>query len=132
MKYLLDTNVCVDTMRGNKQVSDRLASISPADCAVSSVTSYELMTGARRSSNPERETKKVQHFLAVVQVLPFDQKAGDEAARIRHVLERAGMKIGPYDVLLAGQACALGLVLVTANTGEFSRVANLQLEDWRR
>lgn len=131
MIRLLDTNVCVDTLRGHARVCERMAAVSPADCAVSSVTSYELMTGACRSSQPEREKKKVAQFLAAIHVLPFDRAAGDEAARLRHELERAGNKIGPYDVLIAGHALAVGLTLVTANTREFTRISGLRLEDWR-
>ena len=131
MIRLLDTNVCVDTLRGHAQVCARMAAVSPSECAVSSVTSYELMTGACRSAHPEREKKKVHQFLAAIQVLPFDRAAGDEAARLRHGLESAGTKIGPYDVLIAGHAVAMRLMLITANTREFSRIAGLRLEDWR-
>jgi tRNA(fMet)-specific endonuclease VapC len=131
MIRLPDTNVCVDTLRGHPRVCARLAATSPADCAVSSITSYELMTGACRSAQPEREKKKVQQFLAAIHVLPFDRAAGDEAARLRHELESAGTKIGPYDVLLAGHALASSLTLITANTREFARIAGLRLEDWR-
>jgi len=50
---------------------------------------------------------------------------------IRAALAVAGTPIGPYDVLIAGQALARGLVLVTHNVGEFSRVGGLLIEDWQ-
>ncbi len=49
---------------------------------------------------------------------------------MRAALERAGAPIGPYDVLIAGQARRRGAVLVTASTGEFARVPGLRTEDW--
>ena len=49
---------------------------------------------------------------------------------IRAALAAAGTPIGPYDVLIAGQAVARGLTLITHNTREFQRVENLRIEDW--
>jgi tRNA(fMet)-specific endonuclease VapC len=64
-------------------------------------------------------------------ILPFDASAAIESARIRAHLESQGQMIGPYDVLLAAQARSMGLTLVSANTGEFSRVPGLGLENWQ-
>ena len=71
-------------------------------------------------------------LLKTIRTLPFDSAAAREAARIRAELESQGCPIGPYDVLLAGHALAAGLILVSANTAEFSRVAGLAVENWRR
>lgn len=69
-------------------------------------------------------------FLGTVHQLPFETEAAKEAGRVRAVLESKGQMIGPYDILLAGQALANSLILVTANAGEFSRVPGLTLENW--
>jgi tRNA(fMet)-specific endonuclease VapC len=131
MSHLLDTNVCVDVLKGHPQVCARLEAISPADCAISAVTAFELVTGVRRCSQPERERKKLEKLFAVIAVLPFDAAAADEAARVRHELEIAGQKIGPHDLLIAGQALSARLVLVSNNTREFARIPALRLVDWR-
>lgn len=81
----------------------------------------------RRSS----QRAKVNLLLATVQELVFDSQAAREAGRIRALLEAQGQMIGPYDILLAGQGVAAGLTVVTANTGEFSRVPALSLENWQ-
>jgi len=131
MSCLLDTNVCVDALKGHPRVCPRLEAISPADCAISSVTAFELANGVLRCRQPERERKKLERLFALVAVLPFDLAAANEAARVRHVLEMAGQKIGPYDLLIAGQALSAHLTLVTNNTREFSRIPSLLLSDWR-
>ncbi|MFZ5496893.1 MAG: type II toxin-antitoxin system VapC family toxin [Verrucomicrobiota bacterium] len=131
MTWLLDTNVCVDLLKGHPQVAARVEAVSPADCAVSSVTVFELAAGIRRCAQPERERKKIARLLAVVTVLPFDLKAAEEAARIRHELEAGGQKIGPYDLLIAGQALSASRTLISHNTREFSRIPGLRLADWR-
>ncbi|MGH7081033.1 MAG: PIN domain-containing protein [Acetobacteraceae bacterium] len=63
-------------------------------------------------------------------VLEFDQEDAREAGEIRAALASAGTPIGPYDVLIAGQARARDLILITRNVGEFSRVRGLRIEDW--
>jgi tRNA(fMet)-specific endonuclease VapC len=131
MSYLLDTNVCVDVLKGHPNVCAHLQMLSPAECAISAITAFELATGVRRCSQPERERKKLEKLFAVVAVLPFDAAAADEAARIRQELESAGQKIGPFDLLIAGQALSTRLILVSNNTREFARIASLRLSDWR-
>lgn len=131
MSFLLDTNVCVDVLKGHPQVCARLEEVSPSDCAISSVTAFELAVGVKRCSQPERERKKLEKLFAVIAVLPFDQVAADSAAAVRHELETAGRKIGPYDLLIAGQALGSKRTLVSHNTREFSRISALQLIDWR-
>lgn len=46
-------------------------------------------------------------------------------------MERLGQSIGHNDLLIAAHARSLGATLVTNNTGEFSRVPDLAVEDWR-
>jgi tRNA(fMet)-specific endonuclease VapC len=65
------------------------------------------------------------------EIVAFDAQAAMHAASIRALLEKAGMPIGAYDTLIVGQALALGLILITHNTREFRRVANLTIEDWQ-
>jgi tRNA(fMet)-specific endonuclease VapC len=72
----------------------------------------------------------MDELFATVEVLPFGAEEARLAARTRHSLEQAGSPIGPFDVLIAGHALSAGLVLVTNNTREFSRVKGLGIEDW--
>jgi tRNA(fMet)-specific endonuclease VapC len=131
MRYLLDTNTCIAAMRQHAGVLAHLQSLSPRDCAISTITSYELFTGVAKCANPAQEQSKVDLLLATMAELPFSADAARETARIRADLESRGVSIGPYDLLLAGQAIAAGLMLVTHNTSEFARVTALSLEDWQ-
>jgi tRNA(fMet)-specific endonuclease VapC len=118
-------------MRNHPRVVLRMAAVAAGDCAISTITRYELFTGVERCANPAKERAKVELLLKTVHEVPFESGAAREAARIRALLESQGQPIGPHDVLLAGQALALSLTLVTANTKEFSRVPGLVLEDWQ-
>ena len=131
MRYLLDTNTCVDVMRNQRNVVNRMSGVAPGDSVISTITSYELYTGIAKCASPDKEQAKVDLLLRTVIELPFDQTAAREAGRIRGLLESRGEMVGPYDVLLAAHALAAGLILVTANTNEFQRVPGLTVENWR-
>lgn len=131
MQYLLDTNACIAAMKNHPSVISRMSAIAPSECAVSTVTVYELYTGVEKCADPSRERSKVTRLLGTISEIGFDTQAAKEAAVIRARLEALGQMLGPYDILLAGQAKAAGLRLVTHNTAEFARVAGLTLEDWQ-
>lgn len=130
MKVMLDTNVCIALMRGHPEAVKHLTRFSPEDCAISSVTSYELFTGVEKAREPRRESSKVQRLVSVVRVVAFDEVAAQHAAQIRVGLEKTGQTCGPYDLLLAGHARSLGWLFATNNVREFSRVSGLLIEDW--
>jgi len=130
MKVLPDTNACIAVRCGHERAVARMAGVAPGDCVVSVVTVYELFTGNAKCRESERERAKVLRFLATVRVAAFDDAAARRAAQVRADLETAGKTCGPYDLLLAGHALALGVAIATNNVAEFSRVSGLQVEDW--
>ncbi len=129
-RYLLDTNTCIAVMRNHPRAVGRISAEAPGDCAISTITAYELYTGVEKCAKPAQEQAKVDLLLQTVIVMAFESAAAREAARIRALLESQGQPIGPYDLLLAGQALADSLIMVTSNTREFSRVPGLPLQDW--
>ena len=130
MKYLLDTDTCIGVLRQRPGMVQRLSALAPTDCAISMVTVYELYCGLAKAQDPARERQKVERFVSAVIELPLDRAAAESAAVIRGDLERTGKTIGPYDLLIAGQAISSGLTLVTNNTQEFQRVKGIALQVW--
>ena len=130
MTRLLDTDACIGVLRQKPGMVQRLSQLPPADVAVSMVTVYELFCGVENAQDPAKERQKVERFISVIAELPLDRASAQTAARIRVELERQGTPIGPYDLLIAGQALANGFTLVTNNTSEFQRVTGLKLESW--
>jgi tRNA(fMet)-specific endonuclease VapC len=132
MKYLLDTDAFSDIVRSVPNVVARFSSVTPSLVSVSTVTLNEIEFGRRR--HPERASRyeaKIEVLLEDMRPLPFDNEDAYATGQLRAVLSKAGTPIGPYDVMIAGTALARGLIVVTANTREFSRVADLQIENWR-
>ncbi len=130
MKVLLDTNICIALMKGREKAVRRLQTLQPSDCVISTVTSYELLTGVLKCQNPTREREKVLRLMSLVHALPFDDAAADKAAEVRAHLESIGKVCGPYDMLLAGHALSRQLRVATNNVGEFTRIPGLVVEDW--
>lgn len=131
MRYLLDTCILSQFMRGNPGVLERLKSTPPEWIAVSTVTCMEVEYGLRL--NPQRAAKLrpvIEPLLDAVHILPYSREDADATAAIRAILKQSGMPIGPYDMMLAGCAKHRGLVFVTDNTKEFQRVDGLLLENW--
>jgi tRNA(fMet)-specific endonuclease VapC len=128
--HLLDTDTCIGVLRQRPGFVQRLSQVAPADCAVSMVTVYELFSGLAKAQNPAKERQKIERFVSTIVELPLDRAGAEAAANIRAALERQGTTIGPYDLLIAGQAVASGLTLVTNNVREFQRVGGLKLESW--
>lgn len=130
MTHLLDTDTCIGVLRQHPGMVQRLSQIAPTDCAVSMVTVYELFCGLAKARHPAKERQKVERFVSAIIELPLDRPGAEAAAGIRAELERQGASIGPYDLLIAGQAVASGLTLVTNNVREFQRVSGIRLESW--
>ncbi len=132
MTYLLDTNVCIDYLRGRAiEVRMRLESVLPDDIVLCSIVKAELFHGAMKSANPSISLANQQPFISQFISLPFDDSAAEQYGILRARLEKQGLLIGPNDLLIASIAIANNVTLVTHNTGEFSRVPGLQMEDWQ-
>jgi tRNA(fMet)-specific endonuclease VapC len=133
MKYLLDTNACVDYLNGRfPRLTKRIQQSAPSDLAISSVAVAELRYGAEKSTQGQRNHERLDVFLSDVPCVDFDSGAALVYGRVRAVLERRGMVIGPYDLQIAAHALSLDLVLVSDNVREFRRVEGLKVENWRR
>lgn len=133
MNRLLDTNVCIDVLRGRKKVVDHLASCSPKKCFISVITEFELFQGAERAPAAYRndERVKVSRFVAAVQRLPFDSECARSAARINAELLNHGTPVSITDVFIAASGLRHGWAVVTNNIRDFQRIDGLVLEDWR-
>ena len=129
MKYLLDANAVIGLLGGNAGLLAQVHQHVPEDFGVSAIAAHELFYGAYKSQRRAQNLARIDGLQFVV--LEFDQEDARQAGEVRAALAAAGTPIGPYDVLIAGQARARGLILVTHNTGEFSRVGGLDVEDWQ-
>ncbi len=131
MTYLLDTNTCIKFLNGQSDsIRHRIESLNPDDLVLCAVVKAELLYGAAKSSRPAENLSKLHHFFARFVSLPFDDSAAVAYGVIRARLEKAGLPIGPNDMLIAAIAVSGDRILVTHNRREFGRVEDLRFEDW--
>ncbi len=128
MKFLLDTNAVIALLKGNRLFLDRLRAFQPSDFGMPSIVHHELCFGAYKSKRVAANLQNV-HSLQF-DVIPISKSDAERSAEIRASLQAKGTPIGAYDVLIAGQAVARSLTLITHNVSEFGRIENLTFEDW--
>lgn len=131
MTYMLDTNICIYAIKNKpEQVLRQLKANLQYGLCISAITLAELEHGVEKSTSPEKNTVALMQFLAILDVLPFDDAAASEYGKICAYLQKQGTPIGTMDMLIAGHAKAEGLILVTNNVREFERVPDLEIENW--
>ena len=131
--YLLDTCIVIAALKGEpRALLNRLADIAPSRLHLSSMVLAELYAGSEKSRDPAAHTADITDLTQGMTPLPFDADCAQAYGRIRAALERKGANIGPMDLLIAAQAVARGMVLVTDNLREFKRVPGLHCENWLR
>jgi tRNA(fMet)-specific endonuclease VapC len=129
--YLLDTNAVIMLIgRKSEALIGRILAAEPGTIAVSSVVVHELFYGAYKSSRVAHNLETLRLLLADFNVFELDHDDAVASGMIRAALAAEGTPIGPYDVLIAGQAKARNLTLITNNLKEFERVDGLVVEDW--
>lgn len=129
MRYLLDTNAVIAILKSaTSPIAIEVRRHDPREIVLSSIVTHELYFGAYKSQFPDANLKRLDALR--FEVLAIDKEDSIAAGKIRAALQASGTPIGPFDVLIAGQALCRGLTMVTANTREFVRVQGLAVEDW--
>ena len=130
MRYLLDTNILSHLVRNPGGIAARkIAEVGEGAVCTSIIVACELRYGAAKKGSPKLSAQ-LEAILQVLEILPLEPEADRHYGDIRAEFERSGRIIGPNDLLIAAQALATGLTLVTDNIGEFARVDGLQMQNW--
>ena len=128
IKYMLDTDICIYTMKRKPLEVRRRFNIHSGAICISTVTLGELVHGVEKSNNPRSNLESLEGFAGRLEVINYDEVAAYHFGQLRHELK--GQEIGPYDFMIAAHARSLGLTLITNNTREFKRVDGLRIENW--
>lgn len=133
MKYLLDTNICIYIINNRfEYLIDRIESIGIENTAISTITISELEFGIAKSQSKFKNENRIalMEFLLPFKLLSYEQNDAYEYGIIRNDLQRRGTVVGNMDMLIASQALANNITLVTNNTKEFERIADLKIDNW--
>jgi tRNA(fMet)-specific endonuclease VapC len=129
-KYMIDTNIAIYTLKNRPAKVREAFERYKSELCLSSVSWGELVFGAERSVRVEHNLSIIEGFAARLEILPFDSLSAMHFGQLRAELASTGRLIGPYDMMIAGHARSLGLILVTNNIREFERVPGLRVENW--
>lgn len=130
IRYLLDTDTVIFAIKNRPKPLRQKFNRFQGQMTISSVSWGELVYGVERSSQPKRNLEDIESLGARIEIMPFDLMSANHFGQIRAELYRIGAPIGPYDMMIAGQARAHGLILVSNNVKEFEKVPGLMLENW--
>ncbi len=131
MKYLLDTDTCIELIRQRSpRLLEKVTSFPTGEMGLSSITVAELQYGVERSQHRDQNRAALAQFLLPFDIADFDPPAAQAYGLVRAVMEARGLPIGALDTLIAAHALALQVTLVTHNLGEFKRVEGLRVESW--
>ena len=130
LKYLLDTNIVIYVLKRRPKEVLEIFNTNASRMAISSITLSELIYGAEKSANVDKNLEAIEEFISHLEVLPYDAKASQHYGQIKAALEKRGEIIGENDIHIAAHTISQGLILVTNNLRVFKRVPNLALENW--
>lgn len=130
LRYLLDTNIVIYVLKRRPIEVLSIFNANASRMAISSITLAELLHGAEKSSRVSENLSVIEDFCSRLDVLPYGAKAAQHYGAIRAALEKLGQPIGVNDLHIAGHARSEGLVLVTNNVSEFTRIPALEVENW--
>jgi tRNA(fMet)-specific endonuclease VapC len=132
MRFLLDTNIVSDLVYDPQgRAAARVAEVGVDSVCTSIIVAAEIRYGAAKKDST-RLSRQIETVLGKLEVLALEPPADTIYGQLRARLEREGKLMGPNDLLIASQTLALGFTLVTDNRREFSRIAELTLENWLR
>jgi len=133
LSYYLDVNICIYFLRGTYPSLLRATlSLNPNTIKIPAIVAAELVLGAEKSSDSDKNMERVKKFLTPFEITSFDMRAAFSYGKICSSLEKQRVNIGPNNLIIAATVLSQNGILITNNTKKFSRVENLVLEDWTK
>jgi tRNA(fMet)-specific endonuclease VapC len=128
---LLDTDVCVELLRGNQQVIEKRKEEIDS-IAVSFMTASELYYGAYKSKKPAENSLRVEEFLLTVNIIQSNLRITKLFGQLKSRLQLIGSQIEDADVFIAATCLDGCEKLVTGNVKHYNRIDELKIENWIR
>ncbi|WP_341525642.1 type II toxin-antitoxin system VapC family toxin [Nostoc sp. UHCC 0302] len=130
MNYLLDTDTCIYWLNGRQPVREKLLTVGWSKVSICAITAAELYYGAYNSNRVSENLANAEQFIQNLPVLPLSDPALKKFGELKAELRKIGQTIAEFDLLIASVALTRNYILVTNNTRHYSRISNLQLENW--
>ena len=132
MAYLIDTDTIIFALRNDKNVLAKFHENKDIPISISMITYSELIFGAKRSQNEQKNMIKVNHIRDIYPIEALNEGVMEVFADIKAKLIDNGIRIDDMDLLIAATAIYNDLTLVTNNTKHFKNIPNLKIENWKK
>jgi tRNA(fMet)-specific endonuclease VapC len=130
MAYLIDTDIIINSIKGNRNVNQNISDLASIPMAISIITYGELLYGAKKSTQREKNTSIVYRLAEIFPILGVTRATMEAFTDLKAALDRKGDRIEDFDLLIAATALSLNHILVTNNTRHYRRIEGLRLENW--
>lgn len=131
MSYLIDTDIIIYSIKGNSSVHDRFLQNENIPKAISVITYGELLFGARKSTNPEKNLAVVYRIKELFPIIEIDNAVIETFSEIKASMQKTGSIVDDMDLLIASTALTMNYTLVTNNEKHFSKIKGLTIENWK-
>jgi tRNA(fMet)-specific endonuclease VapC len=130
MPYLIDTDIVINSIKGNTKVNQKISEYATIPKAISIITFGELLYGAKRSIQRDKNTSIVYRLAEIFPIVGITRSTIEAFTDVKMALDVRGERIEDFDLLIAATALSLNYTLVTNNTKHYKRIKGLLLENW--
>jgi tRNA(fMet)-specific endonuclease VapC len=130
MPYLIDTDIVINSIKGNKKVNQRISEYAAIPKAISIITFGELLYGAKKSIQRDKNTSIIYRLAEIFPIVGITRSTIEAFTDVKMALDLKGERIEDFDLLIAATALSLNYTLITNNTKHYKRIEGLQLENW--
>ena len=130
MPYLIDTDIVINSIKGNKKVNQRISEYAAIPKAISIITFGELLYGAKKSIQRDKNTSIVYRLAEIFPIVGITRSTIEAFTDVKIALDMKGERIEDFDLLIAATALSLNYTLVTNNTKHYKRIEGLHIENW--
>ncbi|OGP53937.1 MAG: nucleic acid-binding protein [Deltaproteobacteria bacterium RBG_13_52_11] len=132
MSYLIDTDIIIYSIKGNSIVRSRFLQNEHIPKAISVITYGELLFGAKKSKNVEKNLAVVYRIKELFPIFGIDKAVIETFSDIKAAIQKAGSPVDDMDLLIASTALTMNYTLVTSNEKHFRRIKGLKIENWSK
>jgi tRNA(fMet)-specific endonuclease VapC len=132
MSYLIDTNIIIYSLKGNTIVQNNFLKNENIPKAISVITYGELLFGAKKSQNYEKNIAMVYRIKELFPIIEVDRAIVEAFSELKSNLQKSGSSIDDFDLLIASTALTMNSILVTNNEKHFNRIKGLKIENWSK
>jgi tRNA(fMet)-specific endonuclease VapC len=132
MVYLIDTNIIIYSLKNDENVRNKFMEHEKVPKYISIITYGELLYGAKKSEQAEKNCAKIYRIKNLFPILSIDLPIIEIFSDLKSKYRKAGIVIDDFDLLIAATALTYNQILVTNNIKHFEKIKEIKIENWKK